>query len=406
MNFLRTLPTRRLATLLAGIVAAGGGGTAIALAAGGGGPVPPPKPLASAIHDALAAPAVPGITARVQFTNHLIDAASLQGSDPLLQGGSGRLWLSSDGHLRIEVQGDNGDAEAVTDGKTFWVYDPSSSTVYRGAVPQHADNTGNSAKPDHGPPTLAQIQDELAKIGKHADVGAATPDDVAGQPAYTVSVSPQHDGGLLGSAQLAWDAVRGVPLKIAVYARGSGTPVLELKATDIQYTNVPSSDFAVSPPPQAKVVKVDLPTGNGNGNGMGADAHGAKKGADVGGKAAVAKRLSFPPSAPDKLVGLPLQDVRYVDWKGTPAALVTYGQNLGGIAVIEQPAGSASNLGKSSGGDHGNGLSLPTISIGGATGQELDTALGTLVRFQRGGVAYTVVGSVPPAAAEAAARGL
>jgi hypothetical protein len=46
------------------------------------------------------------------------------------------------------------------------------------------------------------------------------------------------------------------------------------------------------------------------------------------------------------------------------------------------------------------------VSIAGATGQELATALGTMVRFTRGGVAYTVIGSVPPAAAEAAARGL
>jgi len=29
-----------------------------------------------------------------------------------------------------------------------------------------------------------------------------------------------------------------------------------------------------------------------------------------------------------------------------------------------------------------------------------------MVRFTRGGVEYTVIGSVPPAAAEAAARGL
>ena len=54
----------------------------------------------------------------------------------------------------------------------------------------------------------------------------------------------------------------------------------------------------------------------------------------------------------------------------------------------------------------GRGLSLPTVSINGATGQELDTALGTMVRFTRDGVAYTVIGSVPSAAADAAARGL
>ena len=52
------------------------------------------------------------------------------------------------------------------------------------------------------------------------------------------------------------------------------------------------------------------------------------------------------------------------------------------------------------------GQSLPKISINGASGQELDTALGTVLRFQRGGVDYTVLGSVPPTAAEAAARAL
>jgi len=106
---------------------------------------------------------------------------------------------------------------------------------------------------------------------------------------------------------------------------------------------------------------------------------------------------------------------------------VTYGQNLGGIVVIEQSApaktaalpgngssqgnsssqGNGSSQGNSSSQDSGSGgLTLPSVSINGVTGQELDTALGTVVRFTRGGVAYTVLGSVPPAAADAAARAL
>ena len=48
-------------------------------------------------------------------------------------------------------------------------------------------------------------------------------------------------------------------------------------------------------------------------------------------------------------------------------------------------------------------MSLPKISINGVSGQELDTALGTVVRFDRAGVGYVVAGSVPPTAAEAAA---
>jgi hypothetical protein len=77
--------------------------------------------------------------------------------------------------------------------------------------------------------------------------------------------------------------------------------------------------------------------------------------------------------------------------------------------VIEVPAETkgASSAGSSSGGSGEQpGLQLPTVSINGSTGQELDTALGTVLRFQRRGVQYVVVGSVPPAAAEAAARGL
>jgi outer membrane lipoprotein-sorting protein len=387
MNFLRTITTRRLAAWLTGLALAGGGGTAFALAATGGGSRPPAKPLATAVHDALAAPAVQGITARVKFTNRLIDAASLQGSDPILSGGTGRVWLSADGHLRLEIQSDRGDAQVVSDGKTFWVYDPSSSTVYRGTLPQRL--TQDHA--NHGPPTLAAVQDELKQLAAQANLSGAQPDNVAGQPAYTVKVSPQHDAGLLGSAQLAWDAARGVPLRFAVYARGSSTPVLELRATDISYGSVPASDFAVQPPPGAKVVKIDVPTGNGSG---------PDHGKPITGKAAVAKRLGFPLSAPDTLVGLPLREVRLLDWNGKSAALVTYGRNLGGIAVIEQPA-EAGNAAPG-----GGNFSLPKVSIGGATGEELDTALGTVVRFQRGGVGYTVLSSAPPAAAEAAARAL
>ena len=75
--------------------------------------------------------------------------------------------------------------------------------------------------------------------------------------------------------------------------------------------------------------------------------------------------------------------------------------------MIERKPGAkeqAPNAGKTH--DGRGGLQLPTISINGATGKELATALGTVVQFDRGGTSYVVVGSVPPQAAETAARGL
>jgi outer membrane lipoprotein-sorting protein len=391
VSSLRSMSTRRLLAVIAGAVGVVGGGTAIAVA-GGDGPLPPAKPLAVAIHDAATAPAVDGITANIKFTNHLIDSSSLEGSDPVLSGATGRLWLGAGHRLRLELQSDSGDAQILSDGKTVTVYDATMNSVYRADLPQ--DQTAQSQESD-APPTLASIQSDLAKLAEHWNVSGAQPSALAGHPAYTVRISPKHDGGLLGAAELAADANTGVPLRAAVYAAGDSSPVLELKVTRISYGKVDSSVFDVKPPADAKVTDF-TPQGSAG--------PGGTESKPVTGADAVAKAVPFALTAPDKLVGLPRHEVRLIHAGDHPAALVTYGAGLGGIAVVEQAADSAGAAAKPKDGQAG--LSLPTVSINGATGQELDTALGTMVRFTRGGVAYTVIGSVPAAAAEAAARGL
>src|SRR5215210_6195337 len=127
VSFLRTISTPRLAALCASVAAVGAGGTAIAVA-GGSDPVPPPKPLASAVHDGLKAPEVQGITARVKFTNHLIDSSGIHGASPLLSGATGRLWLAPGKALRLELQSDgSSDSQVFVDKRGFWVYDGSAN---------------------------------------------------------------------------------------------------------------------------------------------------------------------------------------------------------------------------------------------------------------------------------------
>lgn len=405
-KFLRTASTRRLLGAIAGLIVAIVAGTAIAIAAQGNGPVPQHKQLARAVRDALAAPKVQGISADVSFTNRLINTSEIKGTDPLLSGGTGHLWLSNDGQVRLELYGDNGDPMVVIT-KTKWsVSDPTTSTVYQGTLPKGTTTAADKKSSKHESlPTVAQIQTELSKLMAHVNVSGAVPSDVAGQPTYTVTLSPKHDGGLLGSAELAWDAIHGVPLRAAVYARGDTTPVLELAATGVTYGPVASSIFSLSPPTGSKVVNVSTPSSKEL-TGKGKKAH--TKHARVTGVKAVAGHLPFALVAPSKLAGLPRQSTTLLEMSGHPAALLTYGQSLGGIAVIEQASTGAGalSLNGSSAGAGKHGINLPTVVIGSATGQELDTALGTLVRFTRGGVTYTVVGSVTPYAADTAARAL
>ncbi len=382
MKHLRRLSTRSLIVLVFVVLTVAGGGAAIAVAAGGGGPTPAAKPLDQAIHDALAAPSPDGVTARIVFTNKLFPSGALLGGQvgsALISGASGRLWLTKEGDGRIELQSDAGDVQIVWRSTDVSVYDASSNTVYRATLP--------ASKPtgaDHGaPPSLASIDKFLTDVGVHWAVSAARPGDVAGRAAYSAAVSPKHDGGLLGSVELAWDAVQGTPLALGIFAEGASTPALELKVTDISYGTVPTSDVDVSPPSGAKVVDLGSPSHSSGSSGTPA----------VTGLAAVKAAAGFAVIAPDTLVGLPRRDVRLV---GGDSALVLYGQGLGGIALLERKADASSSQGVLAG--------LPTVSLDGLTAHELATQLGTVLEWQSQGTSFVLAGSQPPAAAEAAAR--
>jgi outer membrane lipoprotein-sorting protein len=407
MKRLRTASTRRL-TFIAAAVAALVLTAAIAQAAiTSSGPVPSPKALANAVLDAFNAPEPDGLSATIDFTNNLLPSGSLPGgaASPLASGAKGRLWVQKSGNFRLELQSDAGDAQIVSDGKRVTVYDASSNTVYRADLPTEAQDATRPS--DHAVEklTLDKIQKVLDELAQTWTVSGADPTSTAGQPTYTVKISPKDDGGLLGAAELAWDSVRGAPLRAAVYAQGQPNPVLELKATDVSYDAVSDADVNVAPPAGAKVN--DLTSGNRPGAGASQDKgdahakHDAAQSIDE-----VQKTLDFNLAAPAELAGLPRKEVRTVTLDGEKGALAIYGKGFGAIAVLQHKAGApaANGAGKGKGGE--NALKLPAINIDGATGSELATALGTVVTFERNGVSYVVAGSVPPVAAENAARGL
>lgn len=389
MKLFRTLSTTRLVALVTFLIVLAGGGAALAVAARGGGPTPPPKPLAQAIHDALAGAKPDGITADITFTNKLFPSGALTGAagSALLSGATGRLWVTNDGRGRLELQSDAGDVQILWNDQQVTVYDASSNTVYKFTLPAQTTTTS----PDSGsytPPALSEITSFLTQLSQQASVSDAQPDNVGTQPAYTVTISPQHDGGLLGDAQLAFDAANGVPLRIAIYAQGSSSPALALEATNISFGAVDSSAVDISPPAGAKVVDLSSAFANHSGG----DQSGS---ADTTGLAAVQAAVDFPVAAPDTLVGLPQQHVGLL---GKDSALVVYGQGLGAIVVIEHKADAGSSGGMITG--------LPTVSLNGVTAHELATELGTVIEWQQSGTSFVLAGSLPPAAAEAAAREL
>ncbi|HEY7835958.1 MAG TPA: DUF2092 domain-containing protein [Solirubrobacteraceae bacterium] len=361
MNILRRLPLSRLVLLCALVVAIGVSATAIALAIGSGSK-PPPKPLAQAVHDALEAPPVEGLSATVTLTNHLLEGANLAAehgsgpmSSPLIAGASGRLWIAKDGRVRLELKAEKGDTNVIYDGKSVTIYDAAENKVYRYTPEQQAGATGTK---DHGEaPSVTEIEEAVAKLQEHAAVSGATPANVAGRPAYTVRVGPHEAGSLIGGAELSFDAVTGAPLRSAIYSSTSSAPVAELAASEISYGPVDDSVFQLTPPPGAKIETLELTRH-----------HDASASA---GKQA-----------------------------GERPTVTSHGKGIAAVEVLQAKAEKGAGAGSSLEG-------LPKVTLpDGVSASELRTALGTVLTFERAGVRYVVAGAVEPSAVEAIAKGL
>src|ERR1700722_970351 len=380
MNILRRLPLYRLLLSCAVVVSVGIGATALALAVGTG-PTPPPKPLANAVHDALAAPKVSGVSARIQFTNHLLEGANLAtgggesgqlSSSPLISGASGRLWIGTEGHARLELQSEHGDTQILWDGKTAELYDAATNTLYSYTPKQESgeetlgtatdtkigegsrSSTGTNTR---GTPTVGEIEEGLTHAGKHANISSATPADVAGQAAYTVRLSPRENDSLIAGAELSWDAATGVPLRAAIYSTDSSSPAIELTATEVSYGPVECSTLDFTPPANAKVEEVTLPKKQASG------------------------ASGFP--------------------SGEKPHVSSHGQGLGAIMLAESPVKAGAKESEASLPE-----GLQKVDINGTTASELPTQLGSLLSFKRAGMRYLLVGSVTPSSIEAFARGL
>jgi hypothetical protein len=178
---------------------------------------------------------------------------------------------------------------------------------------------------------------------------------------------------LIGSARLVVDADTATPLRVGLYGRQGLAPVVSIVLSDVRYGPVDPSVFDLRLPFGMRPAPI---------------------------------RFSSPPSlggasgcaGPGRLAGLMLAGCRFTAGSQTAGRMLVYGRSLGAVLVLEEPTQ----------GDPAGGLwrLLPAVSIGNASGRELTTVLGTVIRFGRGGVTYTVAGSRPRAVVEAAARGL
>ncbi len=417
ITFLRTTSTKGLAAAALAAVGLMAGGAMMATGAAGTGSKPVAKPLAKAISDSVGTK-VPfeGVTARVVFTNQMLDSSGASGAiDPLIGGGSGRLWADPNGKIRIELQSDagGGDAQIFTDGKTVWFSDGALNQAWMAEIPAYSEKPNSDSKPDQPwPPSIKAIAGAIRSLSGDAVFSAPKPSNIGGRPAYTVTISPRDTSGLLAGGQVSWDAANGAPLGIALLAKGNSSPVLQIQASSVEFGPVDQSAFDVSPPANAKKLDLNSIIASVSAKEASAKAKGrsAKRKPPVTGLKAVQKSVSFKLSAPAVLAGRKRDKVMLVGHGKDAGAIISYGTGMSAILVTEMPEDAKSSPSTGTEGvrerPREGSFSLPTEKIAGVDAMKLATPLGTLISFSRDGIRYIVAGSVTGETATSAASGL
>jgi hypothetical protein len=334
---------------------------------------PPKRSLASAVHRIFTAKPVTGLEADFRVDQHLLAGGSTNlSSSPLLSGATGNVWIG-EGRARLVLRSQLGTTTLAFDGHKVTVYDRKHDVAYVLPVKHHEKSGGAT---ERNVPSVGAISHALARAAQFAIISGAIPSNVAGREAYAVHVSPRHDGGLFGEFDLAWDAAHGVPLRIAVFPRGSSTAAISISVTHIRYGSVSASALRATPPAGTKIVHVHMPSRHDRA------AHTPHVTTAVG-QAATSNAVGFTVAAPASLAGLSQHQVRAIGIGSHDAALVTYGRGLGTVFLLEQRKTEA----------QAPLASLPSVTVNGIRAHELDTTLGSVIQWSRGGITYTIAGS-------------
>jgi outer membrane lipoprotein-sorting protein len=255
-----------LAMIVGGVVAGNAQPTPPALA-----PLTAPQLLSKLITASEATTSPPSFSGEASSSVNLglpqipegLGGASSSGLADLLMGDQTyKVWRSPDG-LRIANLLRAGERDLVVNATDAWFWDSQTQTAkhltYDGAVLQKRAAAEQQAVTPPDPATLATKI--VRRLAPFADLSVTSNRWVAGEPTYTLVLTPTSSSTLVGSIEVALGANNWMPLQIQVFAKGVGSPAISVGFTSISFGSVDPSMFDFTPPAGATVTTTPVPTG-------------------------------------------------------------------------------------------------------------------------------------------------
>jgi outer membrane lipoprotein-sorting protein len=186
------------------------------------------------------------------------DAAASSGLELLTGSHTARIYVNGPDNLRVQIMDGLAERDLVRQGSDVWLYNSKDNTARHVALPDRAAMTGPAT--DGAQQTPAQLAERmLAAVDSSTAVSVGKDTRVAGRTAYELRLTPRPGETLVGQVSIAVDSETGMPLRVAVLARGQSNPAFSLAFTKLSLEAPDAGRFDFTPPVGASVQEKAVP---------------------------------------------------------------------------------------------------------------------------------------------------
>lgn len=170
-----------------------------------------------------------------------------------------KVYYQDPQHFRLSVPQSMSETDVIRNGNQVWLWDSTQNSVTEvTAPPKAAEHSAGNQLPT-ATLTPQQAANEILKaVGKTTTVGVQSNVMVAGDPAYQLTLAPKDHRSLVGRVQIAVDGKYGMPLRVQVFAKNATSPAFQVGYTALSFTAPAAGNLTFTPPPGAKVDKVNM----------------------------------------------------------------------------------------------------------------------------------------------------
>jgi len=172
------------------------------------------------------------------------------------------IWQSGT-DIRLALPSSLAETDLVRRGNDVWVWQSTDQQVHHLALETHEGEQGKShdAAPEGAPTPEALADHFLSSVDPTTRVLVRDTVTIAGRPAYELVLAPRSGTTLVADVVVAVDSETGVPLRVQVLSRDSGTPAIDVGFSSVDFSVPSAESFAFTPPPGSTVTEVDSPAG-------------------------------------------------------------------------------------------------------------------------------------------------